>query len=223
MNVLDGCNFPSLKTFSSIVDLSPWAPMANFLHRHPTITHLCIGGEVPGQECTLPPGTLPALQTFMGSRRLVSAFVPRRPVSRATLAWHSPNVEVEVDCVIPFLSKSSVPLTSFSCATPGWSSALVRSIAAYLPELKSIRLLNVSADYHNEAVSDVLPLRFIDPFFSLRFYYFVYRPSEMMLIAPLSTSTPGDMQHSHRRPAVVCAPLQTRDPMLAHDSNDPHD
>ncbi len=147
--------------------------MANFLHRHPTITHFCIGGEVPGQEFTLPPGTLPALQTFMGSRRLVSAFVPRRPVSRATLAWHSPNVEVEVDCVIPFLSKSSVPLTSFSCATPGWSSVLVRSIADYLPELKSIRLLNVSADYHNEAVSVRPSIRSLSIYF-FRFCYFIF-------------------------------------------------
>ncbi|KLO14517.1 hypothetical protein SCHPADRAFT_826158 [Schizopora paradoxa] len=151
VTVLDGCNFPSLKTFSSIVDLCPWAPMANFLYRHPSITHFCIGGEVPGQHFALPPGTLPNLQTFMGSRRLVSTFVPNRPVSRATLAWHSPNLETEVNSVIPSLSMSSVPLTTFSCATPGWSSTLVRSIAAYLPELKSIRLLNVSVDYHNEA------------------------------------------------------------------------
>ncbi|KAH8118847.1 hypothetical protein DFH11DRAFT_704260 [Phellopilus nigrolimitatus] len=149
---LDKCTFPRLTAFSSIVDLSPdWLPMADFLNRHPTIINLCIGGESPGQSFALAPSALPALQAYMGSRRLAPAIVPRRPVSRITLAWHAPNVELEVGCIVPFLAMSSVTTQSFSCATPGWSSVLIRAIATYLPKLQSIRLHNISTDYHNEA------------------------------------------------------------------------
>ncbi|KAI5121188.1 hypothetical protein M0805_005989 [Coniferiporia weirii] len=166
---LNGCTFPRLTTFSSIADLNPdWTPLADFLSRHPSITSLCLGGDAPGPNpCTvpkfeLPPGSLPALTSYMGSRRLVSGLIPTRPVKRVTLAWHAPNVELEVSCVVPPLALSSVPIQSFSVATPGWSSDLARALAVYLPAVQSLRLHNVSADYHNEAdifttLVDVLP------------------------------------------------------------------
>lgn len=89
----------------------------------------------------------------MGSRRLAPALVPGRPVQRVTLAWHSPNVELEVECIIPPLAMTSTPILSFSVATPGWSSVLLRALAAYLPKLQLLRMHNISADFHNEAVS----------------------------------------------------------------------
>lgn len=160
---LDGCQFPCLTTFSSIADLCPSStPLAKFLARHPTITSLCLGGDSAGQNqrnrplLQLPPDALPSLNSYMGSRRLVPALLPGRPVRRVTLAWHAPNVELELGCVIPELAKGAVPVQSFSVATPGWSSPLVRALAAYLPGLHSLRLHNVSADYHNEAVSTAI-------------------------------------------------------------------
>ena len=150
---LHGCYFPNLVTFSSIVDLSPnWQPVADFLKRHPTITEICMGGESPSQQFILAPDALPNLRAYMGSRRLAPTFVPGRPVSRVTLAWHAPNVELEVDCIIPHIARSSSAITSFSVATPCWSSALIRSVANNLPNVRSIRFHNISADYHNEAV-----------------------------------------------------------------------
>ncbi|THH06623.1 hypothetical protein EW145_g3954 [Phellinidium pouzarii] len=170
LSVLNGCTFPLLTTFSSIADLSPdWTPLSDFLARHPSITSLCLGGDSPGQNSPagipfdLPPRSLPALTSYMGSRRLVSALIPSRPVRRVTLAWHAPNVEVEVACVIPPLALSSSLMQNFSVATPGWSSVLVRALAAYLPTLLSLRLYNTSSDYHNEVeifktLTDVLPV-----------------------------------------------------------------
>lgn len=154
---LEGCTFPRLTTFSSIADLYPQpAYLANFLARHPSITSLCLGGDAaaPTQRTLqLSEGSLPNLSSYMGSRRLVPAIIPGRPVRRVTLAWHAPNVELEVACVIPELAKASTPVQSFSVATPGWSSAMLRALATYLPGLHSLRLHNVSADYHNEVVS----------------------------------------------------------------------
>lgn len=89
----------------------------------------------------------------MGSRRLAPTIIPGRPVERITLAWHAPNVELEVGCIIPFIANSTVPVRHFSSATPGWSSALIRAVAAFLPNLHSLKLHNISSDFHNEAVS----------------------------------------------------------------------
>lgn len=154
---LEGCTFPRLTTFSSIADIYPHPVyLANFFARHPSITSICLGGDsaAPNQRSLqLPEGSLPNLLSYMGSRRLVPAVIPGRPVRRVTLAWHAPNVELEVECVIPELAKSSAPIQNFSVATPGWSSALLRALATYLPGLHSLRLHNVSADYHNEIVS----------------------------------------------------------------------
>lgn len=157
---LNGCTFPRLKTFSSIADLSPNPiPLSEFLARHPTITSLCLGGDAlpvgPNSSVTLPftlpSNALPALASYMGSRRLAPALVSGRPVQRVTLAWHSPNVELEVECIIPRLSLTSTPILSFSVATPGWSSVLLRALATYLPRLQSLRMHNISSDFHNEA------------------------------------------------------------------------
>lgn len=117
-----------------------------------------MGGESPGQRFVLAADALPNLRAYMGSRRLAPIFVPGRPVNRVTLAWHAPNIELEVDCIIPRLAQSSSPITSFSCATFGWSSALIRSVAENLPKLRSIRFHNISADYYNEAVRILSPL-----------------------------------------------------------------
>ena len=158
---LNGCTFPRLATFSSIADLHPNpTPLVEFLSRHPSITSLCLGGDVFPNEAdlrrtprlNLPSTALPSLASYMGSRRLAPALVTGRPVRRITLAWHSPNVELEVRCIIPPLSQTSAPVLSFSVATPGWSSVLVRALAIYLSALQSLRLHNISADYHNEAV-----------------------------------------------------------------------
>ena len=88
--------------------------------------------------------------------------IPERPVNRITLAWHAPNVELEVDQVVPAIALSSGPVQSFSCATPGWSSALIRSVAKHLPKVQSLRFHNVSVDFHNEAVSDRIYLFLLD-------------------------------------------------------------
>ncbi|EJD01709.1 uncharacterized protein FOMMEDRAFT_22071 [Fomitiporia mediterranea MF3/22] len=157
---LNGCTFPRLTTFSSIADLSPNpTPLVEFFIRHPTITSVCLGGETPSNDpslrnappFSLPPSALPSLTSYMGSRRLASIFVPGRPVKRITLAWHSQNVELEVRCIVPPLGQASVPVASFSVATPGWSPMLIRALAMCLPSLQSLRLHNVSADYYNEA------------------------------------------------------------------------
>ncbi|KAL5487522.1 hypothetical protein ACEPAI_5630 [Sanghuangporus weigelae] len=157
---LNGCTFPRLTIFSSIADLSPNpAPLAEFLVRHPSITSLCLGGDTPSNNpdlrnaspISLPPTALPALSSYMGSRRLAPALVPGRPVRRITLAWHSPNVDFEVGCIVPSLGRTSAPVLSFSVATPGWSSVLVRAVAACLPALQSLRLHNISSDFHNES------------------------------------------------------------------------
>ena len=173
VNILDGCYFPNLSTFSSIVDLCPnWAPMSTFLQRHPTITHICMGGEAPGQTFTLPQSALPALKTFMGSRRLAPVIVPGRPVEKITLAWHAQNVELEVSCIIPSLARSSVPVRYFACATPGWSSALIRAISMFLPSLHSLKLQNISTEVSNEVVSTFMH------FLLLHRFYFNRIPSD---------------------------------------------
>ena len=112
----------------------------------------------------LSPDALPNLQAFMGSRRLAPIIVPRRPVSQVTLAWHARNVELEVNCVIPPLALTSISIRSLNCATPGWSSPLIRAIAIYLPKLHRLRLHNISADVNNEYVRFVIfssPAKFL--------------------------------------------------------------
>jgi len=186
-HVLANCYFPKLGAFSSVVEIVPmtttWDIMADFLRRHTSITHLCMGGEVipppppetlnqqgnshiGGRSFAISPAALPILNTFMGSRRLASLFVPYRPVERVTLAWHTLNVEAEVDRVVPALSMSSKTVKYLNCATLGWSPALICALAVNLPHLRSLRLYNLSTELHNEsdlftAVSEFLP-RFPD-------------------------------------------------------------
>lgn len=158
LTILRHCNYPNLTAFSSILDLhASRNTMIDFLSRHPTITHLCIGGDstidLRGNTFVLPNHALPHLNTYIGSRRLVPFLVPRRPVTTLSLAWNTEDLNKEADYYLPLIAKSSTVVTSFSVCTTGWSVYMLHRIAGCLTSLQTFRLHNLSAGNHNEGVS----------------------------------------------------------------------